>query len=98
MSLLNLIDAAQQLPQSWTSKVLGQVDHARIKVLRMDGGSYPDECHDYTEALIVLDGKMNLTVQDQAVTVQAGSAYLVPAGVSHGVAVGSHGTLLIVDV
>ena len=98
MSLLNLIDIAQKLPQSWSSTVLGQVDRARIKVLRMDGGAYPDECHDYTEALIVLDGVMHLTVQEQSVTVKAGSAYLVPAGVNHGVAAGSHGTLLIIDV
>ena len=68
-----------------------------MKILRMDECAYAAEAHEYVEALIVLEGCMNLSIGDQVVKVEAGEMYLVPAGLHHGVAAGSHGTLLIVD-
>jgi mannose-6-phosphate isomerase-like protein (cupin superfamily) len=40
---------------------------------------------------------MNLAILGQIVAVVAGSMVIVPAGVPHAVAPGSHSTLLIVD-
>jgi quercetin dioxygenase-like cupin family protein len=93
----NLIDAAQALPTAWRSTVLGQAAGANVKVLRMDAAAYPDEWHDFDEALLVLDGQMNLDIRGQRVEVSAGEMFIVPAGVPHAVAPGSHGTLVIID-
>jgi mannose-6-phosphate isomerase-like protein (cupin superfamily) len=92
-----LIEAAAQLQQAWTSKVIGAVGTAKIKLIRMDGTAYPEECHDYTEGLLVLDGQMMLNVDGQRIPVGSGEIYLVPAGVPHHVDSGSHGVLLILD-
>jgi quercetin dioxygenase-like cupin family protein len=97
MSMIDLAAAAAALPQAWRSQVLGQVAGANFKVLRMDGSAYAAETHDFDEALLVLDGQMNLAFAEQVVVVPAGSVYLVPAGQPHAVAPGSHGTLLIID-
>ena len=56
------------------------------------------ETHDYNEGLLVVDGKLLLQVEHEAVTVEAGQMYLAPAGVPHAVLPGSHGTLVIIDV
>lgn len=85
------------LPQAWRSTILGQAAGANVKVLRMDGQAYPDEMHSYDEALMVLDGVMHLLVDGATVSVNAGQMVIVPAGIAHGVAPGSHGTLVIVD-
>jgi mannose-6-phosphate isomerase-like protein (cupin superfamily) len=53
--------------------------------------------HAEAQGLRVLDGELHLDVAGEAVTVTAGQLYMVPAGVSHAVRPGSHGTLLIVD-
>ncbi|RDD82421.1 cupin domain-containing protein [Dyella tabacisoli] len=64
----------------------------------MDGTAYPEESHDTTEGLLVLDGQMMLNVDGRLIPVGSGEMYLVPAGVPHRVEAGSHGVLLIFDV
>ena len=97
MALTDLTEAAGALPQAWTSKMLARFGNANLKVLRMDESAYPDECHDYAEGLIVLDGAMLLAIDGAIVRVGAGELYVVPAGVPHAVAAGSRGTLVILD-
>jgi quercetin dioxygenase-like cupin family protein len=96
---LNLIDLKLSVAQSkaWKSRVLSTVAGANIKVLRMDGSSYPDETHDYSEGLLVVDGQLNLLVGLEAITVRAGELFIVPIGLAHSVASGSYGTLVIFD-
>ena len=97
MSLIALAEAAGALPQAWKSQVLARFGDANLKVVRMDEAAYPDECHDYPEGLLVLDGQMLLEIGGSVVRVGAGELYVVPAGVPHAVAAGSWGTLLILD-
>ena len=93
MSKIDLVESVKSLPEAWCSKVLGCVGGANFKVLRMDASAYPDECHDFDEALLVLEGQMNLEIQNSVVTVRAGEVFIVPAGIPHAVAPGSFGLL-----
>eukprot|EP01037_Dinobryon_pediforme_P000288 gene288-291_t len=93
MTKISLPATADQLPRAWNSTVVGQAAGANVKVLRMDDAAYPDESHDFDEALLVLDGCMRLALQGQVTEVNAGEVFIVPAGVPHAVAPGSHGTL-----
>ena len=95
--LFDLAQQAAQLEQAWRSKRLARVGDTSLKLTRMDAQTHPDETHACTEGLLVLDGEMHLNVAGEAVTVTAGQLYMVPAGVSHAVRPGSHGTLLIID-
>lgn len=97
MSKIPLAAIANQLPQAWKSQVVGRAAGANLKVLRMDDAAYPDESHDFDEALLVLDGCMRLALHGQVTEVNAGEVFIVPAGVLHAVAPGSHGTLVIID-
>lgn len=97
MSLIALTEAAAALSQTWKSQVLARFGDANLKVLRMDEAAYPEECHDYPEGLLVLDGQMLLEIGGEVVRVGAGELYVVPAGVPHAVVAGSCGTLLILD-
>lgn len=97
MAHMNLNEIAEKLPEFWISKIIGQSGNCNIKILKMDGQHYPDETHDYHEALIVIKGKMLLVVNDEKIEVAEGEMYLATAGVPHSVAPGSHGTLMIID-
>lgn len=97
MKCIDLVQRAKEQPAAWRSTIVGKAAGANVKVLQMDGSMYDDECHDFDEALLVLDGQMNLDIGGEIITVRAGEVFLVPAGLSHGVAVGSHGTLVIID-
>jgi quercetin dioxygenase-like cupin family protein len=96
MSLIDLKFAASQ-SEAWNSSILARVGTANIKVMRMDGRPYPDESHNYAEGLLVIDGQLNLIIGNEAITVHAGEIFVVPEGVSHTVAPGSAGTLIIFD-
>jgi quercetin dioxygenase-like cupin family protein len=97
MALIRVSEAAGALPQAWTSTVLARFGDANLKVLRMDASAYPDERHDYPEGLLVLDGQMLLRIGGEVIRVGPGELYVVPAGMPHAVAAGSHGTLVILD-
>jgi quercetin dioxygenase-like cupin family protein len=93
----NLLTLASSLTDAWRSRVVGQAAGANLKVVRMDGRAYPDESHAFDEALLVLEGQMNLQIGTAVTRVGAGEVCIVPAGVPHAVAEGSHGTLVIID-
>lgn len=93
----DLLHRSSELPDVWRSVVVGRVANSNLKVLRMDGAAYPDETHDFDEGLLVLEGQMNLQIGNEVVPVRGGEVFIVPAGVPHAVAPGSHGTLVIVD-
>lgn len=93
----DLVALASSLQAAWRSQVVGQPAGANLKVVRMDGQAYPDECHPFDEALLVLEGCMNLQLGAAVTPVGRGEVYIVPAGVPHAVAAGSHGVLVIID-
>lgn len=97
MTKTNLHERAAEVPEAWRSMVVGRAAGANLKVLRMDGAAYPNEVHDFDEALLVLDGQMNLDLGGRVVQVRAGEVYIVPARHPHAVAPGSRGILVIVD-
>ncbi|MGB5108762.1 MAG: cupin domain-containing protein [Formosimonas sp.] len=94
----NLINIAADLPQAWSSSILANVGNANFKVLRMDEREYADESHPYVEVLLVLDGQLNLLIDQQLIVVQSGESYTIPAHTPHAVTQGSFGTLVILDV
>lgn len=97
MSHIRLSESAHLLPQAWSSSLIARLGNVNLKLVRMDASAYPQECHDYAEGLLVLDGQMTLHVAGQVLRVGAGEIYIVPAGVAHSVGEGSHGSLLILD-
>jgi quercetin dioxygenase-like cupin family protein len=93
----NLFELAASLPEAWRSKIVGEAAGANFKVVRMDGRAYANESHTFNEALLVIEGQMNLQFGEKVVPVQSGEVYIVPAGIPHAVAEGSYGTLVIID-
>lgn len=97
MGPINVVDTAAALPAAWSSRTVGQVGAACVKVLRMDGRAVEEEAHGAAEVLLVLDGQLELLVEGAEVTVRAGELYRIPAGARHAVRPGSRGTLVIVE-
>ncbi|MEU1819244.1 cupin domain-containing protein [Streptomyces roseifaciens] len=98
MTTINVNDTAAALQREWNSLVLGHVGPACIKVLRMNELPLEEESHDAAEALLVLEGRLELDVAGEPVPVEAGGLYVIPAGTPHAVRPGSHGTLVIVEL
>ena len=97
MQRINLLPLAATLPQAWRTTVAARLPGIAVKVLRMDDAAYPEEVHDYEEALLVLEGCMCLQWGDRTESFHAGELCVVPPGLAHAVAQGSQGTLLILE-
>ncbi|WP_246856798.1 cupin domain-containing protein [Brenneria corticis] len=89
---------ASSLPETWKSRILGVIGQANIKLIRMDKGGIPAERHDdFAEALILIEGNLQLDVEGQLIEMKSGDYYLIPRGKTHRVLPGSDGTLLLID-
>ncbi|MDQ3235575.1 MAG: cupin domain-containing protein [Pseudobdellovibrionaceae bacterium] len=97
MSRIDLKLFAEQLPQDWKSQSVGLIGETNIRVLRMNGSEIPEEAHPYAEALLVVDGVLNLTVNQEDIQLKDGQVYFVPAHTRHKVKAGSSGTLLLIS-
>ena len=62
MSLYDLKTEANALNEAWRSHVLGRVGETNLKILRMDERSVTEEVHEYDEGLLVIDGRLELSV------------------------------------
>lgn len=98
MSLYDLKTEAHALSEAWSSKILGRVGAANLKILRMDERSVTEEVHEYDEGLLVIDGRLELSVEGKNISVTAGQLYVAKAGIPHTVESGSFGTLVIIDL
>jgi quercetin dioxygenase-like cupin family protein len=97
MKVLDVRNTAAELPEAWSSLLLGRVGGTGVKVLRMDGRPSEPESHDTAEALLVVDGTLRLAADGVDLELRAGEMYMVEAGVVHAVRPGSRGTLVIVE-
>ncbi|CAL9389779.1 hypothetical protein SUDANB19_01239 [Streptomyces sp. enrichment culture] len=97
MNVVDIRSTAAELPDAWSSLLLGHVGSSGVKVLKMDGRPLASESHDAAEALLVVDGTLRLVADGTEVDVRAGEMYIVEAGVEHAVRPGSRGTLVIVE-
>ncbi|MET8728022.1 cupin domain-containing protein [Streptomyces parvus] len=97
MSVIKVSEAASALPRAWSSTALARVGTASARVLRMDALPVEEERHDEAEVLLVLDGRLELSVDGHEVTVGPGEMYVVGAGAGHAVRPGSRGTLVILE-
>jgi mannose-6-phosphate isomerase-like protein (cupin superfamily) len=98
MTRLDLMETASDLAEAWRSRVLGRVGTASVKVLRMSEMPVEVEVHETDEALIVMDGRLELELGGRAASVTPGELCMVAAGTPHAVLPGSNGTLLIIEV
>ncbi|HFP9221308.1 TPA: cupin domain-containing protein [Raoultella planticola] len=98
MPLYDLRTEAHALPEAWRSHILGRVGATNLKVLRMDERPVTEEVHEYDEGLLVIDGRLELSVQGKKIAVTSGQLYVAKAGIPHTVETGSFGTLVIIDL
>ena len=98
MNAVDLAETAAGLPEAWSSRRLGMVGAACVKVLRMNELPVGEESHVAAEALLVLDGRLELEVDGMPVSVREGELFMVAAGAAHTVRPGSRGTLVIVEL
>ena len=98
MRAASLHHEASELPDAWRSRIISTIGQANIKLIRMDPAGIPNERHDdYAEALILIDGRLQLDIEGKVIAMASGDYYVIPRAQTHRILPGSYGTLLLID-
>jgi mannose-6-phosphate isomerase-like protein (cupin superfamily) len=94
----DLIGDARLLGSNWAGKLIGRPGGVGLKLFKVDEGGLAREMHPaYDEALLMLDGAIDLAIDDVCVSLRAGDLQVIPAGAWHEILPGGHGSFLLVD-
>ena len=80
--VVNLSEKAALLTELWSPRVVGEVDDSYVKIAKVKG-EFTWHDHQEDEFFLVLDGQLEIQMQDHTVTLNAGEFYVVPKGVLH---------------
>ena len=84
ISSLNLLQAATELTDLWSPKVIGQVNDQYIKVAKLQGEFVWHKHDDEDELFQVLRGSMRIQIENQPdVELHAGDVCVIPRGTLH---------------
>ncbi|MDI2126466.1 cupin domain-containing protein [Yinghuangia seranimata] len=98
MQHIALRDETAELTTTWTSYAVGRIGATYLKIMRMDELPVGDDVHADPEALLVVDGRLEMTVDGEDVSVGPGELLIVPGHAVHSIRPGSHGTLFLVNL
>jgi len=81
---VQLLDAARELRDCWSPRVVARVNDQYVKVARLRGEFVWHAHADEDELFLVLAGELRIDYRDRpAVTLGAGALHVVPRGVPH---------------
>ena len=79
----NPLQIAESLSETWSPKVISQLDNHYIKVAKLQGSFVWHEHADQDELFFILKGSLLMEYEDKKVELQAGDLHVVPKGTMH---------------
>jgi mannose-6-phosphate isomerase-like protein (cupin superfamily) len=80
---INLAEKFERVSQPWQPKVVGEVNDALIKIVKL-AGEFVWHRHDAEDELfLVVSGRLLMKFRDGEVRLEAGELIIVPRGVEH---------------
>jgi len=74
---------AAGLTETWSPRVIAQVDEAYVKVAKLKGQLTWHSHDGEDELFLILQGHLRIELEDRAVELGEGDLYVVPKGVRH---------------
>ena len=79
----NLMAEAEKLTETWSPRVLGEVNDQYIKVAKLNG-QFVWHCHEEEDELFyILKGSLKIEYRDRTVQLNEGDMHVIPKGVEH---------------
>jgi mannose-6-phosphate isomerase-like protein (cupin superfamily) len=95
---VNLDHCFDRFNDTFSPKIVGELNGQHVKVVRLEGDKVPWHTHDdEDEFFLVLDGVLDILEGQDTVTLNAGEFYIVQRGVEHKVVPQGHVKLLLFE-
>ncbi len=83
MKPINLSDKLAQFDEHWSPRVIADFNGNDVMVVKFQG-EFPFHYHpDTDDFFMVLEGQIQLDVEDKTLTLNPGELFVVPKGVNH---------------
>src|ERR1044072_5388994 len=80
---INLGQKLALFTEHWSPRVVAELNDYQVKLAKLQGELVGHDHKDTDEALLVIDGEMEIGFRDRTVTLRAGELFVVPKGVEH---------------
>jgi mannose-6-phosphate isomerase-like protein (cupin superfamily) len=83
-NLVNISSCFKQFSDSYSPKIVGELNGQYVMLVRAKGDKIPWHSHDNEdEMFLVIEGVLNILERDKSTKVKAGEFYIVPKGIEH---------------
>ena len=83
MQVINLKEKFSLFNETWSPKLVGELNGQHIKVSKIKGEFIWHKHDDADEMFLVIKGSITIKMRDQDVTLNEGEFFIVPKGVEH---------------
>lgn len=98
MKIVNIEDCFTKFSDTFSPKVVAELNGQHVKVVRLEGDKVPWHIHDDEDELFwVLEGALDVLEREESVTLQAGEFCVVPRGREHRVVPHGHVRLVLFE-
>ncbi|MBK1878756.1 cupin domain-containing protein [Pelagicoccus mobilis] len=80
---INLKKKAAKLKETWSPRVLGEIDDSYAKIAKLKGSLAWHKHDNEDELFLVIDGHLKIELEDDCIELGPGEMYIVPKGVMH---------------
>ena len=80
---VNLAEKFAKFDETWSPKIVGEVNDAALKVVKLEGAFVWHQHTDADELFFVVAGSFTMRLRDRDVVVGEGEFLVVPKGVEH---------------
>lgn len=96
--VINIKQSFRQFSDTFSPKIIGELNGQHVKVVRVEGDKVPWHSHDKEDELFwVLEGELQILERDGSVTLHPGELYIVPQGREHKVIPQGHVKLILFE-
>lgn len=98
VKVVNIEKCFEQFNDTFSPKIVGELNGQHIKVVRLEGDKIPWHIHETEdEMFFVVDGILNIFEKDKNITLNAGEFYIVQRGVEHKVVPRGHVKIILFE-
>ncbi|EAS20240.1 mannose-6-phosphate isomerase [Flavobacteria bacterium BBFL7] len=83
MSAINLNEKLNLFQETWTPKIIGELNGQQVKLAKLKGEFVWHQHENEDELFYVVKGQLIIELRDQTITLKEREMYIVPRGVEH---------------
>ena len=80
---VNVEDKLAQVNAYWTPKIVGELNNQQVKIAKFKGEFVKHNHQNEDELFFVIQGQLNIELNDKTLTLNAGEFVIIPRGIDH---------------